>query len=310
MVRIKSVSLIIVFVFACIAMSVVSGFCAVDRSTGSALSNDLLKVRYNLVNADIHESPVFELSDDFAAEDPSGSKSGSGYKSPAKAFILSLAVPGLGQYYYGSKIKPLVFLGVEVTSWVLYFKWNSEGDDITAEFEAFNRLHWSSESYGDYLYEIYGVRDDDSIPAGVSAVTHHLPDTYTQQYYEMTGKYDQFAWGWDDAVFGGSNLETLIANGTLQEIITGETVPYSANRVFYETRRNDANSAYDRATRMVYMALANRLVSAFEALFATKSRNAAIKEDDETFGRLDVKPSLKSLNSLKDTPYLTLTYRF
>ena len=140
--RIKSVSLIIVFVFACIAMSAVSGFCAVDRSTGSALSNDLLKVRYNLVNADIHEAPVFELSDDFAAEDPSGSKSGSGYKSPAKAFILSLAVPGLGQYYYGSKIKPLVFLGVEVTSWVLYFKWNSEGDDITAEFEAFNRrLH-------------------------------------------------------------------------------------------------------------------------------------------------------------------------
>ncbi len=294
----------------CCIFAAAPGYCLTGDSGSGVLSDELLKVRYNLANQDIHKAPVFELSDDFASEDPPGFSSSSGYKSPAKAFFLSLAVPGLGQYYYGSKVKPFVFLGVEVAAWVMYFNWHGEGDDITSEFEAFNQAHWSRGSYEDYLYEVYGVTNDNEVPSGTSAITHHLPDTYTQQYYEMTGKYDQFAWGWDDAVFEGSDLEAHIANGTLVEIISGETTPYSANRVFYETRRNDANNAYDKATRMVYVALANRMVSAFEALFATKSRNNKLHKSDDIFGHVGVKPSLRSLNGPKDTPYLTLTYKF
>ena len=92
-------------------------------------------------------------------------------KSPLKAFFMSLAVPGLGQFYYGSKIKPVVFVGVEAFSWLMYSKWNGDGDDLTSEFEAFNDAHWSRQSYRDYLFEVWGDTSD----ANINDVTHHLP---------------------------------------------------------------------------------------------------------------------------------------
>ncbi|MEA2031152.1 MAG: DUF5683 domain-containing protein, partial [candidate division Zixibacteria bacterium] len=116
------------------------------------------------------------------------------HRSPAKAFFMSLVVPGAGQFYNKSKLKSIGFFGVEVASWLLYSKWHSEADDMTDEFEKFNRDHWSEEDYDTLLSWTYGQTDDELVDA--VEISHHLPDTRTQQYYEMTGKYDQFAWGW------------------------------------------------------------------------------------------------------------------
>ena len=82
----------------------------------------------------------------------------------------------------------------------MYAKCHGDGNDITDRYEAFNRTYWHDDRYATYLFWNYGVTDDDLINS--AETTHHLPDTRTQQYYEMTGKYDQFAWGWDDAVRG------------------------------------------------------------------------------------------------------------
>ena len=48
--------------------------------------------------------------------DPEDSRGRPHLKSPVRGFFYSLLVPGLGQFYYGSRIKPLVFLSVEAAS--------------------------------------------------------------------------------------------------------------------------------------------------------------------------------------------------
>jgi hypothetical protein len=275
----------------------------------SLFERELGKVRYNVAYAASLSGgvgPAFDETD----ESGSNSMEDKGKKSPAKAFLLSLAVPGLGQYYYGSKIKPIAFIGVEATAWIMHIKWRNEGEDLTSEFEQFNRDHWIQNNYEDYLEIVYGYRDDDSISA--MEVSHNLPDTRTQQYYEMTGKYDQFAWGWDDAELNGlthADFDTS-ATSTFPQAITGpSTRPYSARRLTYETMRDDANKKYDKADKMIMVALANRVVSALEAFISAKSINNKVKKAGE-FSNWKIKPSLKSYNSKRDTPYIKVTYKF
>jgi len=227
-------------------------------------------------------------------------------KSPSRAFFYSLVVPGLGQYYYGSKIKPLVFLSAEIASWAMYFKWHGDGDDLTEAYEAFNREHWYRERYEDFLLWVYDTTDDRAIHE--PGITHHLPDDINQQYYEMTGKYDQFAWGWDDAVHNDSTLYDYGPASPPDSI--HKSVPYSARRFQYEQMRDDANNRYDKASRMIFVSIANRLISAFEAYFVVKSKNNKIKRDTWGLQRIKVRTRLKSYHSYGDTPFVTFTYKF
>jgi hypothetical protein len=231
-----------------------------------------------------------------------------GQKSPLKAFLLSAVIPGAGQFYNGSRIKPFVFLGIEIAAWGFHFKWQGQADDATGAYEAFNRAHWSRYDYEQrYLLWAYGVTDDDSIIA--TEVSHHLPDTETQQYFEMTGKYDQFAWGWDDAVRDGRTLDDFENDPTVR--IDGEpTTPYSANRLTYEGMRHDANSKYDKARKMIIVSIVNRLASGFEAYIAAKRHNDQAGEADDLLSRVSVKASLKSYYTSQDTPFLRLSYKF
>lgn len=246
-------------------------------------------------------------------DDFGGSSNAPKSKSPGKAFLLSALVPGAGQWYAGSRVKPFIFLGAEAASWMLYFKYEKDGDDLTDEFEAFNRTHWSREAYEDkYLNWAYGYTDDDDVPIEATEISHHLPDTRTQQYYEMTGKYDQFAWGWDDATRDGMVLDDFASSpGGAPElrIVGGSTIPYSARRLTYETMRDDANKKYQNATNMVMVSLANHLISAFEAYFSVKAQNSK-KGSSSGFGSLDFDASLKSYSDKGDTPFFSVGYSF
>jgi hypothetical protein len=259
---------------------------------------------YNAPAGEMQYASVNQVAQGGSETPPAVSKP----KSAAKAFLLSLAIPGLGQYYYGSRVKPFIFLGAEITTWILNIKLNSDGDDITAEFEAFNREHWIRDNYEQkYLAWNYGgITDDDLIEA--QEISHHLPDTRTQQYYEMTGKYDQFSWGWDDANIDGRTIDDYSSGDPPPK--TSETVPYSARRFWYEQRRDDANGKYDLAKKMIAVSMINHLVSAFEAYFATKKRNDKPPEADADFARIRVKAELKTRYSTYDTPFLKLTYKF
>ncbi|MDH4155913.1 MAG: hypothetical protein OEW00_01375 [candidate division Zixibacteria bacterium] len=266
------------------------------------------QIRYDLSYSPVADEAQFASAGQNARSDSEAPPAVSTSKSPAKAFLLSLAIPGLGQYYYGSRVKPFIFIGIEISAWVLNIRLNNDGDDITAEFEAFNRAHWIRDNYEQkYLAWNYGgITDDDLIEA--QEISHHLPDTRTQQYYEMTGKYDQFSWGWDDANVDGKTIDDYSAGDPPPK--TSERVPYSTRRFWYEQRRDDANGKYDLAKKMIAVSMINHLVSAFEAYFATKKRNDRPADKDTEFARIKVRAELKTQYSRYDTPFLKLTYKF
>jgi hypothetical protein len=277
----------------------------------SPLELELHKVRFESTTAGFGGShQIFAATMNSQETDSSISKVK--YKSPFKAFLLSAAIPGVGQIYNGSKIKAMAFLGVEVTSWVLHFKYKSDANQETDKFNAFNDLYWSRARYRSYLEKAYNKTDDDQITA--TEVSHHLPETNTQQYYEMTGKYNQFAWGWDDAILDDMKLTDFSEWGGIDPLpaITSEpsTIPYSAHRMIYEDMRYEANKLYDKADTWLVMTMVNRLVSGFEAYFSAKKHNGDVGESDPEFSNLDMKVSLKSIYAYRDTPYLKLSYKF
>jgi hypothetical protein len=290
----------------CLLTSVGSTSLSATEAEVPPFAAEQMRIRYNLTDLAVGVQSGRTLSFDMGQEEAPLADSRARLKSPAKAFLLSLVVPGLGQYYYGSKVKPVLFLGAEVAAWVLYFKWHGDGEDITADYEAFNRAHWFRDRYEqEYLLWAFDVTDDEDLPVGTLGISHNLPDTRTQQYYEMTGKYDQFAWGWDDAILNGEMLGPGV-----EPIIGDATTPYSANRFYYESLRNDANNAFDKATRMVFVSMANHLASAFEALLTTKRINRKAQPGSDVFSRLEVKARLRSLYTRRDTPYIAFAYKF
>ncbi len=102
-------------------------------------------------------------------------------------------------------------------------------------------------------------------PTG-SGFTHHLPDTKTQQYYEMIGKYPkQFGNAWYDADF----------NATYQDFGQGNITPMNA---LYATMRDDANQLYKTASYGTMVALVNHLISAIDAGFTARSINRRAME--------------------------------
>lgn len=126
----------------------------------------------------------------------------------------------------------------------------------------------------------------------------------------MTGKYNQFAWGWDDATRDGKNLtDYFIAFPNQLRVVNDATAPISAHRFTYEGMRADANKKYDKARTFTYVAIFNHVVSAFEAMFSAKRHNSRGGEDSE-FSSVDVKVSVKSYHARRDTPYVKLSYKF
>ena len=74
--------------------------------------------------------------------------------------------------------------------------------DIT-ECMRYADQHWSKEKYTQWLVDSLGISSDTAIYWNQERqewtyLSHHLPDSKTQQYYQMIGKYEQFRWGWDD----------------------------------------------------------------------------------------------------------------
>jgi hypothetical protein len=165
-------------------------------------------------------------------------------KKPVIGVLLSSAVPGAGQMYAGSWIKGTVFLAAEVALWVGYRQYTDKGNRLRTEFRAYADTHWSKDKWE-------GLKD----PTDPS--THNLPDTKTQQYYEMIGKYNQFMKGWDDWVSGGPNL--------------------TPRRDYYETMRNNHNHQLINASRCAMVSLCNHLLSSLDAAWTIHRHNMKLQ---------------------------------
>jgi len=220
-------------------------------------------------------------------------------KSPFKAFLYSMVIPGTGQLYTGSKLKAAVFLGIEALTLSGYVVYHGKGNDKTTEFEDFANLHWSEDRYSYFLTRNWpdSDGDDDNVfdTWGNSVFTHHLPDSPTQQYYEMIGKYDQFVFGWDDVDIDSS-----------QWIYDNLGDANSANRLLYEDMRHEANKMFDRSTAALIATMVNHMISGVEAALAARNHN---KKVDANAGRLSLRADVDCIDE-DYFPTLNMTYSF
>lgn len=216
-----------------------------------------------------------------ASSDPS-------QKSVARSVLYSALAPGLGQFYAKSYIKAGIFAAAEIAAWAVNIRYNRLGDDKNAEYERFGDRHWSEYrywSYVNYLADVYDYSTQ-SAPSGgnwylideqfyqenrseiistlrehedeFASFTHRLPDTKTQQYYEMIGKYPgQFGNAWEDAHFD-------------KRYSAGDVTPMNTH---YTNLSKDAENLYDKAGYGSMAALLNHLISAVDAGFTTRSYN-------------------------------------
>ena len=174
-------------------------------------------------------------------------------KSPKLAFIMSLVLPGLGEFYTGYAKRGVIFLGVEALTWINYARWKRKGNDLKAEFRRFADQYWNEPRYRNWQeYNAANGRpynETETLPCKHD--TGDCEKVDTQQYYEMIGKYDQFVFGWDDVTNVGFETINNEVSSTLRED--------------YENQRNESNKNLKRASFIIGIAVANRVVSAVHA---------------------------------------------
>ncbi len=205
------------------------------------------------------------------------------YRSPSKAFLYSMTIPGAGQLYNHSKIKAGLFMAIEVVSWVDWLINQQKGQKKTDDYNNFADRGWSAERYTNWLIEDYGVTSDAD---STMHFTHHLPTTRTQQYYEMIGKYDQFRYGWSDT-----------------DYLTKDTI--SLVREQYLNDRATANNYFTKAKTGAIIAIANHLLSAFDAALSAKRYN----KRQDTFSDVTLRARIVRHDGYQ-MPKLTLSYTF
>ncbi|MEE9168272.1 MAG: hypothetical protein V3U73_00830 [bacterium] len=173
-------------------------------------------------------------------------------KSPKKGLLFSLLLPGSGELYARSWIKGIFFLGVEVAAWTTYSSNHSKGKDLEREFEAYANEYWSRERWESWWKSQPDVTQQ-------QFAHHTLPETNTQQYYEMIGKYQKFNAGWKDVALASAFSDT------------------SAKGVHYMSIRGDSNDKLKLATAMTGIALANHVLSALDAVWSVSRFNKNVK---------------------------------
>lgn len=206
-------------------------------------------------------------------------------KSPLLAGLFSFSIPGAGEFYTEHYIKAGIFAAVEIGAIILAVKYNHKGDDQTVFFESYANEHWDAKQYANWTYnhltflnaelnpDDYNLYDNNGnlIWSELNRMendvggyySHRLAPFGEQQYYEMIGKYSQFAVGWD--TFGDENTD----------YIYGDKLPDQFH--WYSKERGKANDFYTVAKWAVIAVVSNHFISAFDAAWSASKYNKRLK---------------------------------
>ena len=245
-------------------------------------SDNQIQLDHNLAKFNMIESS-FQETDSILADHAEE-------KSALRAALYSAVIPGTGQYYAGSVWKAILFAGIEIAGWTVYIVNTSKGDNQASQMEDYANSNWSEQKYWSRLYyeakntgsgitnlPDYEVDPESNIIVDFDAEvanslrfletalghTHKLPETKTQQYYEMIVKYlTQFGNGWKDADF----LYTYYGN----------TDNMTSQMFAYRDMRNDMNGYYDVASTATNIILINHVLSSLDAAWTASSYNREI----------------------------------
>jgi len=165
-------------------------------------------------------------------------------KSPGRAFLLNLIVPGAGHIYAGNK-RGWLHLGLEGATWVTYLYYHDRGQSKENEFEAFADANWDSTVYeGSLTYNVDRWQ----------TLRNFIDDGNMQQYYEDIGKLPDYWTGWEGYDAAKADAPT---------------------RRFYFGVRNDSNNFLKNARYAIVGGFVNRIVSAVDVLRLLKNRGRA-----------------------------------
>ncbi|MDR3609567.1 MAG: hypothetical protein P4L27_03285 [Ignavibacteriaceae bacterium] len=202
-------------------------------------------------------------------------------KSVLLAGILSGVFPGAGEVYVGGStnyIKAGALVLIEAVSIYYSISYNQKGDAQTNYFQNYADKRWSVVRYAQWINDntngtkviIYPADAQHPNPwqqvdwtslnaaedaIGATGFTHHLSPHGVQQYYELIGKYPQYARGWEDYV------------------PTDNPDYHSPEFDAYATMRGDANALYKISTRGVTFLYVNHLLGILDAIWSASSFN-------------------------------------
>ncbi len=202
-------------------------------------------------------------------------------KSILLGSILSVIVPGAGEFYAKSYVKAAIFFGVELLSWGAFAMYQIKGDNQTDKFESYADRYWSVYRYAQWLV------DEDFPGAGVintnepdknilrlqimecerQNFSHTMPEYGSQQFYELIGKYQNFQAGWTN----------------LAHVPTRAPGPYwyetYKDQVFidYSNERQIANDYYNYAKTGIIVVVLNHILSAADAAWSVDMFNKQVK---------------------------------
>lgn len=223
-------------------------------------------------------------------------------KSPMLGALMSLIIPGAGEFYAEDYLKAGIFLAIEAAAITTAIIYDKKGDNKTTEFENFANENWSAERYarwtinnlqqlnpsltpGDYAV----FNQDGSVNwselnrlerAIGSGYSHSLAPFGEQQYYEMIGKYPQFSHGWSDSNPSDTDYHILS--------------PFFKS---YSIMRGDANDLYSVASTAVIVVYVNHFLSALDAAWSVASYNKSLAvsmriEQQNLAGRIEFVPTI------------------
>lgn len=203
------------------------------------------------------------------------------HKSAFLAAVLSLALPGLGEYYVGDQIwRGIIFTVVDAGLWYERYHFIGRGNDSVLAFHAFADSLWLPQKYADSLnsklafagssFRITEVDDVTQINMAEDSLTrlrfqnftHRLPDKGSQQYYELISKYIQFTYGWKD----------------FHDI---DPTHFSADYERHAFMRENMNHQFEIADYFLYGLFLNRILSAIDAALLARDHNTPFHLEGE-----------------------------
>lgn len=225
--------------------------------------------------------------------------------SPLKVGLMSAIIPGSGEFYMKDYLKSALFLTLEVVSWYFYFSYTKRGDEQTRKFKQYADENWSVVDYAVWMNEWmrrYGDDDapfirispnetlkpwqrvdwselnkaEDYISRKTRGFSHRLPFYGEQQYYELIGKYHQYAPGWND--FDRNFIPESV-----------DLLSPTSKFKFYSLERGKANDFYSVATTSALIIVTNHILSAVDATVSAILHNKKVRSEtslsyDSNFG--------------------------
>lgn len=228
------------------------------------------------------------------------------YKSPRRALIISLLVPGTGQAYIRKGWRSAMYLSLEVAGIVGIVKFNKTGDEIKAQSEDFADKNYSEEKNRQFLDDLtaYGVSNplyggsiisvEQAIYGGayysdsmLTATEKYLNDLNSNKYSKVTDPLS--VQGWNDATPTYNSTATSTqpfynVEGTGYTIdssfltISGADTKYgsSNNLNHYEYLVDEYEKRYAWRNTMIVALILNHVTSAIDAYISTVRYNRAL----------------------------------